>query len=572
MFIFSKIKRRLKSYTRWGKFYTWQERHTKVQNKTIYEIFNEYAVRHLDDNAIEYFGKHFTYRKMLELIQNTADSLMSLGIKRYDIVTIIMPNTPEALLIFYAVSKVGAVSNFIHPLSSSIEINNCLKNTQSKYVFVIDASYDKLDFDLNNTNVENIIGISAGSSMPFYMRFAYYLKAGHKYKKPHKEKFMSWRKFLLLKSDRVNIIKDKDVRDNPAVILQSGGTTGVSKGIVLSNGNFASMFFQAKIFWKGVVPGDKILSIMPVFHGFGLALSIHCPISMGVESILVPQFSAKTFDKLLNKHKPNLVFGVPTLFEALTQSNNVKNLDLSCLKYIVSGGDSLSSSLQQKINNYLKEHGASCKVSQGYGMTECLAGAVVNLGINDKPGCIGIPGPQIDIKICEPYSQKEVRDGVEGEICISSPTVMLGYLNNEEETNNALQIHSDGFTWLHTGDLGYIDSKDRMIYYTQRLKRMIISSGYNVYPSQIEEVIESHEAVLSCTVVGIPHPYKVEVAKACIVLKNNYLDTPLLRASIRKHCEKNLAKYEWPYKYDFRKSLPKTKLGKIDFKKLQEEE
>lgn len=152
------------------------------------------------------------------------------------------------------------------------------------------------------------------------------------------------------------------------------------------------------------------------------------------------------------------------------------------------------------------------------------------------------------------------------------PTVMLGYLNNEEETNNALQIHSDGFTWLHTGDLGYIDPKDRMIYYTQRLKRMIISSGYNVYPSQIEEVIESHEAVLSCTVVGIPHPYKVEVAKACIVLKNNYLDTPLLRASIRKHCEKNLAKYEWPYKYDFRKSLPKTKLGKIDFKKLQEEE
>ncbi len=571
MFIFSKVKRRLKSYTRWGKYYTWKERHTKVLNKTIYEIFRDYAKMHPDDNAIEYFGKHFTYGQMLDIISDTADSLMSLGVKRYDIITIIMPNTPEALFAFYAVSKVGAVSNMLHPLSSSEEIKNCLKNTESKHIIVIDASYDKVNVDLSDTKVENIIGVSAGNSMPFFMKVGYYLTAGRKYKKPHKEMYMSWKKFLALRSENRNIIKDRDVRDNPAVILQSGGTTGVSKGIVLSNGNFASMFYQAGTFWKGVVPGDKILSIMPVFHGFGLALSIHCPISMGVESVLVPQFSAKTFDKLLNKHKPNLVFGVPTLFEALTQANNVKDLDLSCLKYIVSGGDSLSAQLQQKINIYLKEHGANCKVSQGYGMTECLAGAVVNLGINDKAGCIGIPGPQIDVKICEPYSQKEVRDGVEGEICISSPTVMLGYLNNEEETNNALQIHSDGYTWLHTGDIGYIDPNDKMIYYTQRLKRMIISSGYNVYPSQIEEIIESHEAVLSCTVVGIPHPYKVEVAKACIVLKNNYFDTPLLRENIKKYCEKRLSKYAWPYKYDFRKSLPKTKLGKIDFKKLQDE-
>lgn len=571
MFVFSKVKRKLKSYSRWGKFYTWSERHAKAPNKTIYEVFRDYAKKNPDARAIEYFGKHFTYGQMIDIIADTADSFMQLGVKRYDIVTVIMPNTPEALFAFYAISKIGAVANMIHPLSSEVEINNCLKNTESEYVVVIDASYDKMSFDLSETKVKHIIGVSAGNSMPLYMRVLYYLKAGRKYKKPHKEMFMNWRKFLALESPRKNIIKERNVRDTPAVILQSGGTTGVSKGIVLSNGNFASMYEQAKVFWKGVKPGDKILSIMPVFHGFGLALSIHCPISIGVESVLVPQFSAKTFDKLLNKHKPNLVFGVPTLFEALTQANNVKDLDLSYLKYIVSGGDSLSPVLQEKINTYLKAHGASCTLSQGYGMTESLAGSIVNLGICNKPGCIGIPGPQVDVKICEPFSQKEVKDGKEGEICVSSPIVMLGYLNNEEETNNALQIHSDGYTWLHTGDIGYIDPKDKMIYYTQRLKRMIISSGYNVYPKQIEEVIEAHEAVLSCTVVGIPHPYKVEVAKACIVLKNNYLDTPLLRASIKKHCEKNLAKYEWPYKYDFRKSLPKTKLGKIDFKKLQDE-
>lgn len=571
MLLFSHIKRRLKAYTKWKKFYTKEERNAKAPNETIYETFSKYATRHPNDKALNYFGKHITYKMMMEKIDDVADSFMDMGVGRYDIVTVVMPNTPEALYAFYAISKIGAVANMLHPLSSEVEIVNCLKNTESKYMVVVDASYDKIAEDLTATKVEKIIGVSAGLSMPLYMRVGYYLTAGRKFKKPHKEMFVSWSKFLRLYSSKQNIIRERNVKDTAAVILQSGGTTGVSKGIVLSNGNFASMFVQARIFWKGLEAGDKILAIMPVFHGFGLALSIHCPLCIGCEVILLPKFDAKTFDKLLDKYRPNLVFGVPTLFEALINAKNVKNLDLSALKYIVSGGDSLPVSLQEKLNVYLKEHGSKAKISQGYGMTECLAGCIVNLGISDKNGCIGIPGPHIDVKIVEPFSQKEVKDGVAGEICISGPTVMLGYLNNEEETNNALQVHSDGFTWLHTGDIGYISPEDGLVYYEQRLKRMIISSGYNVYPKQIEEVIESHEAVLSCVVVGIPHPYKVEVAKACIVLKNDVLDTPFLRASIKKHCEKHLAKYEQPYKYDFRKALPRTKLGKIDFKKLQDE-
>lgn len=571
MLLFNHIKRRLKAYTKWKRFYTKEERNQKAPNKTIYEMFLDYAIKNPNDRALNYFGKHITYKNMMDKIDDVADSFMEMGAKRYDIITIIMPNTPEALYAFYATSKIGAVANMIHPLSSETEILNCLKNTESKYVVVVDASYDKMVFDLKDTKVEKIIGVSAGVSMPLYLKIGYFLKAGRKFKTPHKEKFISWSKFLKMHSARQNIIKERNVKDTAAVILQSGGTTGVSKGIVISNGNFASMCIQAGIFWKGLEPHDKILAIMPCFHGFGLALSIHSPLCMGVENILLPRFDARTFDKLLDKYKPNFVFGVPTLFEALVNSNNVKNLDLSCIKYIVSGGDSLPASLQDRLNIFLKEHGSNATVSQGYGMTECLAGCIVNLGISDNNGCIGVPGPHIDVKICEPFSQKEVKDGESGEICISGPTVMLGYLNNEEETNNALQVHSDGFTWLHTGDIGHISKEDGLVYYEQRLKRMIISSGYNVYPKQIEEVIESHEAVLSCVVVGIPHPYKVEVAKACIVLKNDVLDTPFLRANIKKYCEKHLAKYEQPYKYDFRKALPRTKLGKIDFKKLQDE-
>ena len=570
MILLSKIKRKIKAYSRWGEYYSKEERKVNVPNLTIYEMLYEYAHKHLNHKAYSYFGKRGSYGKLLKQIDDVADSLMSLGVKRFDIVTVIMPNTPEAVIAFYAINKIGAVSNMIHPLSSETEIDECLKNTESKYMIVIDASYDKVSHSLKETKVEKIIGVSAGNSMPFYLKLGYKLTTIGKFVKPNKLMFMSWNKFLKLKSDKVNPRRVSDVRDEPALILQSGGTTGVAKGIVLSNGSVNSMVVQAKAIVKKLKPQDRALAILPVFHGFGLALGVHSPLCIGVEDVLIPRFKVDEFAKIIKKNKPNIVFGVPTLYEGMLKMDD-ENLDLSFLKYAICGGDSLSGPLQTRINEYFKRHHAGITISQGYGMTECLAGVVINIEKCDEPGCIGIPTPGTDVKIVEPFSQKEVKDGEDGEICISGPTMMLGYLNNEEETNNVLQIHDDGYLWLHTGDIGSID-KNGMIYYKQRLKRMIITSGYNVYPKHIEEIIENHEAVLSCTVVGIPHPYKVEVAKACIVLKNDYIDTPIVRASIKQYCEKHLAKFEQPYKYDFRKSLPKTKMGKIDFKKLQEEE
>ncbi|MBE6155334.1 MAG: long-chain fatty acid--CoA ligase [Firmicutes bacterium] len=570
MIILSKIKRKIKAYSKWADYYSKGERKVEVPNLTVYEMFYEYAHKHLEHKAYNYFGRRATYGKMLKQIDDVADSLMCLGVKKFDIVTIVMPNTPEAVIAFYAVNKIGAVSNMIHPLSSETEIDECLKNTGSKVVIVIDAAYEKLNHYLGDTKVERIVGVSAGSSMPFYLKAGYKMATMRKYNKPNPQIFMSWKKFLKMHTDEVNPRRTADVREEPALILQSGGTTGVAKGIVLSNGSVNAMVVQAKVIVKKLQPQDRALAILPVFHGFGLALGVHAPLCMGIEDVLIPKFKVGEFGKIINKYKPNIVFGVPTLYEGMLK-NDDDNLDLSYLKYAICGGDSLSGNLQKRINDYFKKHKAEITVSQGYGMTECLAGVVINIDKCDEPGCIGIPTPGTDIKIVEPFSQKEVKDGEDGEICVSGPTMMLGYLNNEEETNNALQIHDDGFLWLHTGDIGSVN-KEGMIFYKQRLKRMIITSGYNVYPKHIEETIENHEAVLSCTVVGIPHPYKVEVAKACIVLKNDYIDTPIVRASIKQYCEKHLAKFEQPYKYDFRKSLPKTKMGKIDFKKLQEEE
>jgi len=356
----------------------------------------------------------------------------------------------------------------------------------------------------------------------------------------------------------------------PATILQSGGSTGKPKGIVLSNGNINSSTIQAKIVLPDLDSNDVILGIMPIFHGFGLEVSINDAFCVGAKVVLIPAFKANEFDKLICKYKPSVLVGVPTLFEAMINNERMNNIRLDNLKYVIAGGDSFNKEKVDKINNFLHSHGAKTNFTQGFGMTEAVAAVSLDLKYASHPGSIGIPWPGTYIKIVKPNTDVEVPYGVDGEICISGPTVMLGYYNDEKETNDALRIHSDGNIWLHSGDIGVMDS-DGFITYKQRLKRMIVSSGYNVYPSQIEEVLDKHPGVLASSVIGVPHPYKVEVAKAYIVLRKGYRESASLKKELLELCEKNLAKYSIPKEWEFRKSLPRTIVGKVDFRKLQEE-
>lgn len=555
--------------TPWTKYYKKEDRKIKIEDISIYQMLVKNNASRDKNVAINYYGTLITYKELFYKINQAANAFRSQGIRRGDIVTICMPNTPEALIAFYAINKIGAVANMIHPLSGEQEIKNYLISTHSVMLIMIDICYEKVKNVIKETDVYKTIVTSASDSMGFLLTFGYQVTQGYKIKKPKRsEEYVYWKDFIrkgLNYRDTAEITVGKDT---PAVILHSGGTTGNPKGIVLSNGNFNALSTQAKIVFSEVGPKDKVLAIMPIFHGFGLGVSINAPLALGCEVILVPQFNAKKFDKLLEKYKPNILFGVPTLFEALINTNN-EHLNLSMVKYVISGGDSLSPALERRINVFLANHKARIQISQGYGMTESLAAVAVAFGKANKPGSIGIPLPSNYIKIVKPRTQDEVPYGEDGEICISGPTVMLGYLDNEKETNEMLQIHKDGLIWLHTGDMGTMD-EDGVIFYRQRIKRMIISSGYNIYPAHVEQVIEEHPAVLKCTVVGIPHPYKIEVPKAYIVLKNGY--KPLsVRKSIREHCKKNLAAYAIPYEFEYRKSLPKTLIGKVDFKKLQEE-
>ncbi len=555
----------------WSKYYKNGELKIEIPNGSVYDVLKKNSEEHLDAIAINYLGKEITYRELLRQIEICSRAFRSQGIRKDDVVTICMPNTPEAMISFYALNKIGAIANMIHPLSSEQEIKNYLNSTNSVMLVMIDICYEKTAGVIKETDVYKTVVVSAGSSLKLWKKLGYLATKSYKIKKPmFKDEYINWKEFMRRGINYNGKCYIEKTNDDPCCILHSGGTTGNPKGIVLSNGNFNAMTEQIRVLFNKLEVNDHILAIMPVFHGFGLSVSINSPLNFGCTIYMIPQFDARNFDKLLIQTTPQVVVGVPTLYEALINKNN-KKLNLFKLKYAISGGDSLTKELAERIDNYLAEHGATIKIAQGYGLTESTAATCLATEDYNFTGSIGIPFPLNYIGIFNPDTDEEMPYGETGEICVNGPTVMMGYLNNEKETNDVLHVHKDGNIWLHTGDMGYMQ-KDGVIFYQSRLKRMIITSGYNVYPTQIENIIESHEAVLKCTVIGIPHPYKMQVAKAIIVLKNGYTESLAIKKSIKELCEKNLARYSLPYEYEFRKSLPRTIVGKVDFKKLQEEE
>ena len=557
----------------WKNYYSEETRNIEYTDKTAYQHLVDCVGVDLDFTALNYFGYKFSFSEFFEKIELAAKAFNFYGVKKGDIITICAPNMPEAVISFYAANKIGAVCDMIHPLSSGPEIERYLHESKSRILVLVDIAYEKIEDILPNTLIYRTIVVSPSDYMPKGLKAGYFLTRGYKVKKPRFRDFtfISWNNFLLKGriANKVNV-PHIDCHDL-ALILHSGGTTGKPKGIMLSNYNFNAESQQASLVIPTVKPRDKIVGILPNFHGFGLCVSIHTPLCFRVEVILIPEFDGKRFHNIMKKNKPNVLVGVPTLWEAMLNNKHFDDVDLSDLKYMISGGDSLSIATEDKVNEFLKEHNASIKITKGYGMTEAVAACAYTFEGTNEPGSIGIPMVGTDFCICDPENFSEVDYGVEGEICISGPTVMMGYLNDLAETDNVLRVHDDGKTWLHTGDLGYI-TEEGIIYFTQRLKRMIVSSGFNVYPVMIESVIERHPDVERCCVVSVPHPYKMHVPKAFIVLKNGAKATAKIKREIKDLCKENLAVYSVPKLFEYRSDLPQTLMKKIDYKALEKEE
>ena len=557
--------------TPWYEFYDGVKAHLDYPDYSVYKMFEESVKKHSKNISYNYFGNKKTYLEFYNQIEECAKSFKSMGLKKNDVVSICMPNTPEALISFYALNKIGVVANMIHPLSAENEIKYFINVSKSKYIISIDIAFNKINHILEETNIKNVILVSAKNSMPLGLKIGYNIAKQRKIKLEKSDKVIWWNDFIKLgKSYNKKTFVDSKGEDI-AAILYSGGTSGYPKGIELTNLNFNALAMQSFEACHCLSENDKVLAIMPVFHGFGLGICIHTVQYFGGCSIILPQFSAKTFGGLLKKYKPNIIAGVPTLYEALLKSEGLDNYDLSFLKCVISGGDSLSVSLKKKIDEFLHNHGANIQIREGYGLTECVTGSCLTPEKYYREGSIGIPYPDTYYKIIDSNTNEELPYGEEGEIVISGPSVMKGYLNDKKETNLTLKKHNDGRMWMHTGDLGSMD-KDGFIYFKQRIKRVIISSGYCIYPQYIENIIDSVPEVLMSCVIGINHPYKVQVAKAFIVLKDKTANKEQVLNKIKEKCEKDLAKYSWPYEYEFRDELPKTLVGKVAFNELIKEE
>lgn len=541
-------------------------------NGAMYEEVYKAAKKKPDVSAYEFQGRKTKYRDFVRKIERTAASFSAIGIKTGDRVTICMPNTPQAVDSFYALNRIGAVPAMIHPLSAVEEIEFYLTETKSKAIVTLDIFYEKIRKAAELADLPvTIIVASIKDELPFPKNMLYPLMVKNKPAIDRRtENTIKWAEFIR-EGKKLTQLPERNARfDDDAVILFSGGTTGKTKGILLTNMNINALALQTGAAAGFSLDGLRMLSVMPLFHGFGLGIGIHTPLIHGGTCILVPQFSVKTYADLIKKEKPNVLPGVPTLFEALLRTRGLQGFDMSFIRGMFCGGDSLSIELKRKVDAFLREHNASIQIREGYGTTECVTASCLTPYDYYKEGSIGVPFPDTYYKIVKPGTNEKLPPNHDGEICISGPSVMKGYLDNPEETAETLRNHGDGRIWLHTGDLGMMD-EEGFIYFKQRLKRIIIVSGFNVYPSQVENAIDVHPDVMYSCAVGVPDEYKMHKVKAFVVLRSGVEPDDRIREEILENCRRKVFRYAVPYEIEFRDELPKTLVGKVAYRVLEEE-
>jgi long-chain acyl-CoA synthetase len=530
---------------------------------TLYQALKATAQRVPSAVAWDFFDTTSTYSELVESIDTCANALAGLGLKRDERILIAMPTAPQGIIAFYAANKLGAIPAMVHPLSTAPEMEHYLNISGARIALALDAFYDRFASIKPRVPLETLIIARIPDFPPRLKSFAYWFIKGRKNPRVPDDPRVRW--WSALMGDRHAAVEPAQTTTNdPAAILFSGGTTGTPKGIVLSNRNFIAEGTQA-LTWGGMGTGHSILAILPIFHGFGLGVCVNACFMAGATSILVPLFSADLVAKLLRKKRPNVIVGVPTLYAALARHPSLAKTDLSSLRATFSGADTLPRPVKEEFEQLVLRRGGNVKLMEGYGLTEAVT-AIMAMPLDSyREGSVGVPFPDMLAKICKVGTEEELPPGEEGEICVSGPAVMIGYLDEPEATRETLRTHADGSVWLHTGDMGKMDA-DGFFYFVERLKRMIKSSGFNVFPGQVEAVLYKHPLVLHTCVVGVPDPSQVERVKAFVVLKDQSLAGPATERSLIEHCQSQLIKWSCPREIEFREELPKTQIGKNDYK------
>lgn len=544
--------------------------HIEYPDSTLWQCFEKAAARWPRFSALSCMGKEYSYSLVSRRINETARAFKAAGVKKGTVVALCLPNLPQTVYCLYALNMIGAVACMIHPLSAPNELTELFKEAGCDMAVIMDSFGRKFeDAEKKLPHIKYIV-THAAEELGGLKSSAYKLINGRKHKGQSPENAISWSVFIKDGKGVALSTEKSATSDETAVIMFSGGTTGVPKAIALSNYNVNALACQTNAVCKAGLGGKRMLAVLPMFHGFGLGVCVHTPLIHGATAILVPRINPDEFGSLLVKTKANFFAGVPTLFEALIRSKNGDRLDLSGIYGAYCGGDSMSVDLKRRVNAFLKRQGATVRVQEGYGATECVAASCLTPYFSTDDEGIGFPFPDTYYKICAVGSTDDVPYGTDGEICLRGPTVMLGYIGHEEENAATLKRHGDGYTWLHTGDMGCMDETGR-VYFRQRIKRMIVTSGYNVYPSRIESIISDHPKIKECCVIGVSDPYKIQKIKAFAVAEDSIKADDALKAELLEYCKKRIARYSMPYDIEFIKSLPRTKLNKVDYKALEEE-
>lgn len=553
----------------WLKYYDQKFIDQTLPALSAFEYVCQRSKNHLNDTALEYYGRKFTYADLIVNVKKTAAALRGAGVKKGDIVTVVSIMTPEIIALFYAADMMGATLNLVDPRYSVEGIREYIEEVDSHLLVCLNVVYERCRQAAKRTNVEKVIVLSPADSLPPVMA------VGYKLTTPDKNKYASnvirWKQFIKGGEGQSTAAEPYDP-DHACVVVHTGGTTGSPKGVMLTDDCFNGIALQFQAYPKLFHRGQKLMNVMPPFIAYGFACGIHLPLVLGFTVIIIPNLDPAKLGSLVLKHKPEHMFGVPTHYQQLASDPKLRDKDLSFIINYAAGGDSLSRGAEQTVNDFLAAHGARYPIAKGYGMTEVSSAATVAAGLDNKPGSVGIPMVNTVVAAFEPGTDQELPIGQRGELCISGPCLMKGYYNKPEETAILLRRHPDGRVWAHTGDMGYLD-EDGFVFLDSRIKRMIIRhDGFKVFPSMIENVVSRHPAVHQCSVVGCADkdhtqgrlPFVYIVLKADTTAKKKQVIRELERM-----CAEELPEYVQPVAYKFISSMPMTPVGKVDYRQLE---
>ena len=553
----------------WMKHLSKRAKGLQVPEGTMFDLIYENNKDYPNELALKYMDIQVTFAEMWEKIDEVVKSLNAFGVREGEIITIAMPNTPEFVYLAYAINRVGAVMNIIHPLPGKEELLGYLEEAQSRYFFMFDGTYAIIKDDLKNTSVEKAIVVSPAYSLAPIKRKLYQLA---KFPKLDKTMCIDWKAFL---KNGVNspATTGKTDSDAMAVISHTGGTTGEPKGVMLTNRAMNSVAYQV---WQTFDLADRrqltILVVLPPFVNYSFVNGIHEGLTMGDTLALLPEFKPEDFADYYKQYKPNVINSIPQYCLAMLNDPKLKDMDLSELKYVVAGGEAMDATAEAELNAFLKDHGADIQVTKGYGCTEFTSVVTYTYPEVNFLHSVGIPFPFVNVKIVDPDTNEELPCGERGELCVTGPGLMLGYYNNQEATDDIVKVHEDGQRWLHMGDLGFVD-EDGVVFITGRIKRIIMTKGDDgnvtkMFPDRIENAINKCEDVNASCVVGVKDDERIHYPKAYIELKESFTNEALAREHILEICQKKLPGYQVPVEIEFMSELPRTERGKIDYKAL----